>query len=110
MKQHTKPCDNCPFLKKSAGMFFSGTARAEEIASELRADNHFLCHKTLNKKPRLICAGSMLTTEKGGDRPSQLARVAMRLGLLDWNKLLKIAKTDTETFDSLDLFVEGHST
>ncbi len=109
MHQHTTPCDNCPFLKEMAGKFFSGRERPQEIVDALRADSHFQCHKTLNKRHHLICAGSMLTAQKGGDRPSQMARVSMRVGMLDWDQLKAEAQVDTTTFDSLDAFVEGHS-
>lgn len=112
MKQHTTPCGNCPFLRKMAGAI-SGE-RAEEIANDLRRDTHFWCHKTLSPsgsrvcKETRLCAGSMIVTEKGGERPSQHARILMRIGMLDFDAVQKNAAKDKACFDDLDEFVQVH--
>lgn len=118
-KNHTTPCASCPFLRAKAGML--RPARAREIAANLRRDNHFWCHKTVDysdegegcasaTRGSLICAGSMIVTERGGDRPSQYARVSMRVNLLDWSAIERAAADPSiPCFDSLDDFIKGHT-
>lgn len=85
-------------------------ARAAGIARDLLRDNHFVCHKTVKSLggdgTRRICAGSLITTERGGNPPGQYARVMERIGLLDF---AAIAKSKAPCFDSLEEFVEGHA-
>lgn len=115
-KQHTTPCDTCPFLKRLGGRFFQ-RARAEDLVDSFRRDAHFNCHNTVdysddsggrNTKDTRLCVGSVICTEKGGDAPSQMARVSMRLGLLDWGAIRKEAEMNDTVFDNLDAFVEAH--
>ncbi len=101
--QHTKPCGTCPFLRKNKKFFHRG--RAEDISSHLQGDGHFICHKHI--KQGVLCAGSLIVAEKDGQHPNQMARVQMRLGMLDWPKIEAEAKTNTDVYDDLNAFQEA---
>ena len=115
MKQHTTPCENCPFLRKQAGMITG--ERAEELADALERDIHFSCHKTIDynnnedgegrttAKTRL-CAGSMIVTHRHGHHPSQMARISQRLGLLNYDE---IEQSDADCFDGFEEFIDAHT-
>ena len=111
--QHHAPCGTCPFLRAKAGMLRG--ERAAEIADALRSNaGHFWCHKTVDySKGRggrptaesRLCAGSLIVADRSDERPTQLARIYTRLGVLDYRK---IAASKAPCFDSLDEFIEAH--
>lgn len=101
--QHTTPCGTCPFRKDKAGFFHP--ERAEQIADVLRADRHFICHKHI--KEGVLCAGSLIVAEKSGMHPNQMARVQMRLGMLDWAAIEKQATTNDTVYENMDAFCEA---
>ncbi len=100
--QHTKPCGTCPFLKARPRFF--RPKRAEDIAKHHAKDGHFLCHKHLKDRTPPLCAGSLIVAEKSSMHPSQMARVQMRLGMLDWSKIEHEAETNIKVYDSFDAF------
>jgi hypothetical protein len=115
VKNHTKPCDSCPFLKKNGGMLRQ--ARAEEIVDELSRDGAFWCHKTVDysndcggrtTSKTLLCAGSLICGEKCRAHPGQIARIRYRIGVLDWGKIEAEAKSNEEVFDDFAAFIDGH--
>jgi hypothetical protein len=90
--EQTKPCAECPFLKKFRHGFttkqLEGFARGE-----------FACHKTCEitetdeegavftpTKESHHCAGALIYLEKR-NRPHQMMRIAERLGMYDRTKL-----------------------
>lgn len=89
----TKPCGECPFLKKYAQSY--GMRRLKEFAA-----GAFPCHKTaelyeddddgtsefLPTATSLHCAGALIFNEKR-QGPNQLMRIAERLGMYDHTKL-----------------------
>lgn len=88
----TSPCDQCPFLKKMRRGFTM--KRLREFA-----DGAFPCHQTAKiveddrngaefhaKDNSQHCAGALIFCEKR-DAPSQMMRIAERLGLYDARKL-----------------------
>jgi hypothetical protein len=88
----TTPCDDCPFLKKTAHGFT--IRRLEEFAS-----GSFHCHKTgdeveddnggtefVANDESQVCAGALIFLEKR-KTSSQMMRIAERLGLYDHTKL-----------------------
>lgn len=84
----TTPCDNCPFRSDGNGIPLT-TGRIREIEESLiRAG--FPCHKTTNGGTDLSntmhCAGALILLERL-DRPSQMMRIAERLGMYDRRKL-----------------------
>lgn len=99
--QHTTPCGTCPF-RKTKPRFFR-LRRAEDIVKHLERDGHFLCHKHL-KGVGVLCAGSLIVAERSGVHPNQMARVQMRLGMLDWSKIEKQAKTGADVYEHFDAF------
>lgn len=84
-----RPCVDCPFLKKNAE--FYGLRRLYEFSS-----GSFPCHKTAElveddehgisefraKKDSIACAGALIFREKR-NAPSQMMKIAERLGLYD---------------------------
>jgi hypothetical protein len=89
----SKPCDSCPFLKDKA--FGLTPRRCVEIATALRRGETFSCHKTVDYAAEEVgegphipseneqhCAGATIVMLKE-ERPGQLMRVALRLGMLD---------------------------
>ncbi len=87
----TKPCDQCPFLKKNSKSY--GLRRLRELAS-----GSFPCHKTAEcyednevsefraTTKSLHCAGALIFCEKR-NAPNQMMRIAERLGMYDRTKL-----------------------
>jgi len=116
MKQHTAPCNDCPFLRKQAGMITG--ERAEEFSEALQRDQHFNCHKTVDydgsedgegrttAKTRL-CAGSMIVTHRHGHHPSQMARIMGRCGAFKYED---IEQSAADCFDSFEEFIDAHTT
>lgn len=92
------PCNNCPFRKKGAIELRPG--RIEGIVAGLRSDDYqnFPCHKTVHSRrggefddetgqyhpsgKESACIGSVAYMAREGHM-SALARVAMRLGMLE---------------------------
>ena len=96
----------CPFRTDRPG--YLTPERAEEIVDAMKADQHFDCHKTLDYSeadddvdeeglssgPKrtartdrtAICAGFAVIAEAAG-RPTQMMRIAGRLGLYDPKRL-----------------------
>jgi len=80
------PCSDCPFrIGPNAIRLRNG--RAQEITE---TDGEFPCHKTVEDTggtgPRRHCAGFLIYREKRND-PSQMMRIAERVGLYDRRKL-----------------------
>lgn len=93
----TTPCSNCPFRSDGQGVPLR-RARVREIAASLVRCS-FPCHKTTDAERRdaeldepldlsntMHCAGALILLEKL-QRPSQMMRIAERLGLYDRRKL-----------------------
>jgi hypothetical protein len=91
------PCDNCPF--RSDKIFHLHPERVDEIEEGLDRGT-FPCHKTVdyssldedgasecrNTEKEVHCAGALILLEKL-ERPSQMMRIAERLGMYDRTKL-----------------------
>lgn len=85
----TEPCDSCPFLTKMKRGFSIGRLREFSFGA-------FPCHKTCDSsedsgdfianKTSVACAGALIFLEKRG-APSQMMRIAERLGFYDRRKL-----------------------
>lgn len=110
----TKPCPHCPFRNDRPG--YLTTERAREIANALDR-GYFPCHATLiydedengdddirETDKTQHCAGAMIMLEHM-ERPSQLMRIAERLGLYDMRKLVM----DSPVVKSAREFVRLHS-
>lgn len=85
------PCGNCPF--RTDVEFHLRTDRVEEILDAvLEQGRTFSCHKTTreggqsDQNKEQHCAGSLILAESQ-DRPSQMMRIAERLGMYDRSKL-----------------------
>lgn len=100
----TKPCSHCPF--RSDIRPFLTPERVREIARSLvRAE--FPCHETTGAKEGerapesewKHCAGALILLEKVG-RPSQMMRIAERLGMYDARKL-DMAAAVYESFEDM---------
>jgi hypothetical protein len=89
----TTPCAQCPFRNDIPPYLTPGRVREIEL-SLVRSD--FPCHKTTifnengehisNSAQEIHCAGALILLEKL-HRPSQMMRIAERLGLYDPTKL-----------------------
>lgn len=109
----TTPCKLCPFSTRCREGWL-GEARAEEIAGGLgQGRGTFPCHETVEYdaegdpaegEDTQHCAGALIVLEKEG-LPTQMMRIAERLGFYDPDKL----KMHAPVFDSLDEFI-GHHT
>lgn len=104
-----EPCANCPFRTDIPAFLTKG--RAREIMRALQADRHFHCHKTLNyegenegahKENTAICAGFAIIAERM-KRPTQLMRVAERIGCYDYRKL----NMDAPTHQTPEAFIKA---
>ncbi len=108
----TSPCGNCPF--RSDKPFFLAEGRAEEITNNLLSGGTFPCHKTVDydhpddedgegvvTDDSIHCAGALIMLEKM-ESPSQMMRIAERLGMYDRTKL----KMDAPVYDSADEMIE----
>ncbi len=80
-----KQCEDCPFAASGPGLRLRKSlqsGRWREILNLLRADKHFLCHKTTDETgngTNLVCAGSIEWSEKHRVPPSQFQRIMERL-------------------------------
>lgn len=105
----TSPCDSCPF-RRDVDPFIT-TARVREIADGLvRAE--FPCHKTVKYDgdgewsrtgKEVHCAGALILLEKI-EQPSQMMRIAERLGMYDARKLDMAAPV----YDDFDEMLAAH--
>lgn len=103
-----KPCDNCPF-RSDKPFYGLGPERVREIAE---CDGTFPCHKTTDLdtedgEARVLptsshCAGFLIFRERL-EQPSQMMRIAERLGLYDRHKLDMTAPV----YDSVEAMVDG---
>lgn len=81
-----EPCADCPFNETGPGRELRDSlarGRWKEILDALRADKHFICHKTAKKTgdgSELQCAGSLNWCEENLGTVPQLARIMERLG------------------------------
>lgn len=90
----TRPCSDCPFRKDKK--FPLRESRVREIVTGLLyRDASFSCHKTTSAKGKTNrdaeaqhCAGAMIFLEQRG-QPTQMMRIAERLGMYDHTKLSK---------------------
>jgi hypothetical protein len=101
----TTPCPLCPF--RSDIPAFLTEERVREIeASLVRAEFH--CHETtgvMGRKPKhgeMHCAGALILLEKL-EQPSQMMRIAERLGMYDRRKL----RMDAPVFEDFDAMAEA---
>lgn len=106
-----KPCKDCPF-RNDIHPFLS-RERAEEIASSLERHT-FPCHKTVDyshdddegagrvHSNSQHCAGAMIMLEKM-EAPSQMMRIAERLGVYDYRKL----DMNAPVFEDAEEFIEA---
>lgn len=99
----TTPCDNCPFRHDIPG--YLTAERVEDIERSL-VNAEFPCHKTtefdeegevMHTGKEIHCAGALILLEKI-ERPSQMMRIAERLGMYDRRKL----NMDAPVFDSFE--------
>lgn len=80
-----EPCVNCPFNTKGEGLVLRRSLRPgrwRDILAALRADQHFICHKTTSDTgdgSNLVCAGALAWQEARG-LSSQYQRICERLG------------------------------
>lgn len=84
-----KPCSSCPFRSDKPGYL------TPERAREIVASDNFSCHKTVDYDEEgegrvthksLTCAGFAILCELT-NHPSQMMRIAERLGLYDRRRL-----------------------
>lgn len=90
-----RPCASCPFLRVGGIRLTKGRIR-EIAATTTNPGATFACHKTtgaVDGDADLVvtaasqhCAGALVYADKQGTS-SQMARIAERLGMLDWNGL-----------------------
>lgn len=113
----TKLCKNCPFRTDSLKGWL-GRKRAEEISfAILEQQGTFPCHKTVDynnehdedgdgvvHQDSQHCAGAMIMLEKM-QRPNQMMRIAERLGMYDFRKLVM----DSPVFGSSRKFIQHHT-
>lgn len=117
----TKPCSNCPFLKK--GGVPLRLERIREIhrlvtGSSPLGEGVFPCHKTVTREheddedasfeplhdPKAsYCAGAIIYSLKL-ESPNQMTRIALRLGSFDPDKLMK---HESKVHDSLDAWIDA---
>lgn len=95
----TQPCDNCPFRKGTCMRLKRG--RVVEIGQVvLNGRGEFPCHKTVEHEDdgdgetvpvyddkTQHCAGALIFALRQR-QPSQMVRIAVRLGMLDEEKLM----------------------
>ena len=108
-----KPCEDCPFRNdKEHQRGWLGEDRASEIERSL-SRHTFPCHKTTKhdddgnyqQRPKeQHCAGALIMLEHM-EQPSQMMRIAERLGMYDRAKL----EMDSPVFEDDSAFVEWHS-
>ena len=91
----TSPCTHCPFRTDIKPFLLP--IRIKQLERDLTIKSGvFYCHKTLKKDP-VACAGALILAMKCQRLP-QLARIAMRLGMFDPDKL----DAKAPVFDSFD--------
>ena len=95
-----QPCNNCPFRKGQGQNFRLSEGRLAEILNAPA----FQCHKTLDGSAEQ-CAGLMKILYDAGE-PNQIMQVAIRLGVLDPEKL----DPKNEAYADLWDVMEAHCT
>ncbi len=108
-----RPCDSCPFRTDIPEVVTK--PRAQEISDAIRGNAWFACHKTLDysrgsggrhTRHSRFCTGALIVMEKEGVLDeNQMARIEMRLGIFDPDKLDLEAPVPA----SLDEWIERHS-
>lgn len=101
----TKPCSNCPFLKKD-GIDTLGKDRAEAILQQNKVDG-FVCHKTVNYSKnveeidlkRKQCAGAMILAKKLGTPQPFLNLYEDMFGEMNLEDKHKVVNTEQEFID-----------
>lgn len=90
------PCGNCPF--RTDVDLYLREERVREIAAQLHSNaGDFYCHKTTGGSEAgefdpsgdgraRVCAGALITLENE-NRPTQMMRIAERLGMYDRTEL-----------------------
>jgi hypothetical protein len=97
----TRPCHGCPFRTDDSAVRLT-RARVSSIERSL-LQSTFDCHETtgvtdeMPAKGLAHCAGALILLEKLG-RPSQMMRIAERLGMYDRTML----DMSAPVFDSVD--------
>lgn len=106
----TTPCDNCPFRTDVKPYLTSD--RVDEIGDSL-ARSTFPCHKTTEfddegeaheTDKTQHCAGALIMLEKMG-QPSQMMRIAERIGIYDRRKL----NMDAPVFDDIGEMMDAQN-
>lgn len=104
----TTPCDNCPF-RNDVNPYLTSDRVIEIMESLERSE--FPCHKTTefdddgesaHSGDEIHCAGALILLEKL-EQPSQMMRIAERLGMYDRTKLDMAAPV----FDDWDEMIES---
>lgn len=107
--QLRRPCAHCPFRNDRAPYLCAD--RAKEIAEDL-VEHSFACHETTvdaedgerrSTPESQHCAGALIMLEHVS-RPSQMMRIAERLGLYDRRRL----DMASPVFQSPAAFVRAH--
>lgn len=106
-----RPCAHCPFRNDIPG--YLREARVYEIEDGL-VRGSFPCHETTapegddGERPETgdegHCAGALILLEKL-ERPSQLMRIAERIGLYDRRKL----DMDAPVYDTFEEMADAHA-
>lgn len=107
-----RPCPHCPFRTDGDG-YLRGE-RARELATSIARGAEFVCHNTTVDDPddesermataeSQFCAGALIAMLRE-EAPNQMVRVAVRLGLLDLDKLDMDAPVGT-----LNDFIRRHA-
>lgn len=109
----TTPCRNCPFRSDVAPYLTKG--RVRELSRGLER-GEFTCHKTTVTDPdddsenidgpkARHCAGALILMEKAS-QPSQMMRIAERIGMYDADAL----DMDAPVFDSWREMIDAQQT
>lgn len=112
MSAKRSPCADCPFLLDRIPVVTK--PRAKEIATALRNNGTFHCHKTVDyshddggrsTRHSRSCTGANIVMEKEGVLvENQMARIEMRLGMLNPDELDLKAPVP----NSLDAWIKLH--
>lgn len=96
----TTPCSDCPFRRVGFIALRAGRVREIALAALGPQGATFACHATENEQH---CAGALIFAEKQ-ELPTQMMRIAERLG---WYDLRKLAGHD-EVFGNLRQMLAAH--
>jgi len=104
-----RPCPKCPFRTDIPA--FLSRARARQIVGEIAQDRDFPCHATIDytddsngkhTSDTKTCAGFAIMAENM-QRPTQMMRIAERLGMYDPSKLHR----DSPTHQTPKAFIDA---